>query len=405
MTAVIELAGAGRRAPGDPAHLGAAARRWSVTPSAAARRISCRDGARSASGPGSWSTTGWSSWSPASGSKQFEPAGRRRRSVVLVAEDGRRLAPADRVVVLTGFRPDLSFLSEMRLELDPILQAPVRLAAEIDPNVHSCGSVPPHGAAELAHPEPGLYLVGMKSYGRAPTFLALTGYEQVRSVVAELTGDHEAAARVELTLPDTGVCGGAGPVRRPGRPTRRRLLRRPAQAQAQTRVPRRARRRIQPRSSSPWPDRRRGGDRSPIRRVARRRDRRGPRRVLVTLCVTQITSWGILYYAFPVLSGRISADTGLVGSDLGGGVLGRPGRLGAAGDRGGPVARPAWAAVADDPRVGVGGGCRGRARLGADGRLVRGRLGAGRGGDERGAVSAGVRRADPLVRRRGGSAP
>ena len=75
---------------------------------------------------------------------------------MLVAEDGRRLAPADRVVVLTGFRPDLSFLSEMRLELDPVLQAPVRLAPEIDPNVHSCGSVPPHGAAELAHPEPGL---------------------------------------------------------------------------------------------------------------------------------------------------------------------------------------------------------------------------------------------------------
>jgi hypothetical protein len=130
--------------------------------------------------------------------------------VVLVSEDGRRLDPADRVVVLTGFRPDLSFLSEMRLDLDPVLQAPRQLAAEIDPNLHSCGSVSPHGAAELAQPEPGLYLVGMKSYGRAPTFLALTGYEQVRSVVAELTGDHEAAARVELTLPDTGVCGGAG---------------------------------------------------------------------------------------------------------------------------------------------------------------------------------------------------
>jgi thioredoxin reductase len=129
--------------------------------------------------------------------------------VTLVAEDGRSLT-ADRAVVLTGFRPDLSFLSEMRLELDPVLQAPVRLAPEIDPNVHSCGSVPPHGEAELRHPEPGLYLVGMKSYGRAPTFLALTGYEQVRSVVAELAGDHDAAARVELTLPETGVCGGAG---------------------------------------------------------------------------------------------------------------------------------------------------------------------------------------------------
>ncbi|MCW2812010.1 MAG: putative secreted protein, partial [Friedmanniella sp.] len=139
--------------------------------------------------------------------------------VVLVAEDGRRLDPADLVVVLTGFRPDLSFLSEVRLDLDPVLQAPRGLAAEIDPNEHSCGSVSPHGAAELAQPEPGLYLVGMKSYGRAPTFLALTGYEQVRSVVAELTGDHEAAARVELTLPDTGVCGGAGLFDDPGAAT------------------------------------------------------------------------------------------------------------------------------------------------------------------------------------------
>ncbi|CAN5391856.1 hypothetical protein BH09ACT7_BH09ACT7_03370 [soil metagenome] len=50
----------------------------------------------------------------------------------------------------------------------------------------------------------------MKSYGRAPTFLAMTGYEQVRSVAAELAGDHDAARRVELVLPDTGVCGGAG---------------------------------------------------------------------------------------------------------------------------------------------------------------------------------------------------
>ncbi|QSR24289.1 flavoprotein [Nocardioides aromaticivorans] len=129
---------------------------------------------------------------------------------VLVGEDGRELPAADTVVVLTGFRPDLSFLSELRLDLDPTLEAPRRIAAEIDPNIHSCGSVQATGAADLAQPETDLYLVGMKSYGRAPTFLALTGYEQVRSVVAALAGDHEAAARVELVLPDTGVCGGAG---------------------------------------------------------------------------------------------------------------------------------------------------------------------------------------------------
>ena len=130
--------------------------------------------------------------------------------LVLVSEEGRRLDPVDEVVALTGFRPDHSWLSEVRLELDPVLQAPTRLAPLIDPNVHSCGSVDPRGANVLRQPEPGVYLVGMKSYGRAPTFLALTGYEQVRSVAAEIAGDHESAAEVELKLPKTGVCGGSG---------------------------------------------------------------------------------------------------------------------------------------------------------------------------------------------------
>jgi len=130
--------------------------------------------------------------------------------LVLEALDGRRLDPVDEVVVLTGFRPDLSWLSEVRLDLDPTLQAARALAPLIDPNVHSCGTVYPHGARELAQPEPGVFLVGMKSYGRAPTFLAMTGYEQVRSVAAALAGDQEAAERVELVLPETGVCGGSG---------------------------------------------------------------------------------------------------------------------------------------------------------------------------------------------------
>ncbi|MEV0740545.1 NAD(P)-binding domain-containing protein [Streptomyces sp. NPDC050549] len=130
--------------------------------------------------------------------------------LVLVAEDGRRLDPVDEIIVLTGLRPDLSFLSEVRLGLDERLQAPTALAPLIDPNVHSCGTVYPHGVNELSHPEQGIYLVGMKSYGRAPTFLAMTGYEQVRSITAAIAGDQEAAERVELTLPETGVCGGAG---------------------------------------------------------------------------------------------------------------------------------------------------------------------------------------------------
>ena len=113
---------------------------------------------------------------------------------------------ADVVVNATGFRPDLSMLREVRLELDDIVEAPKRLAPLIDPNLHSCGTVSPHGFAELRHPEPGFFLVGMKSYGRAPTFLLATGYEQVRSITAWLDGDMPAATEVQLTLPATGVC-------------------------------------------------------------------------------------------------------------------------------------------------------------------------------------------------------
>ena len=112
----------------------------------------------------------------------------------------------DRLIVATGFRPDLGFLTELRLALDPALDCPTALAPLIDPNEHSCGTVRPHGARELAHPEPGFYIAGMKSYGRAPTFLMLTGYEQVRSIIAEIAGDTKAAARVELVLPETSVC-------------------------------------------------------------------------------------------------------------------------------------------------------------------------------------------------------
>lgn len=130
--------------------------------------------------------------------------------LTVVAEDGREVSGVAHVFALTGFRPDTQMLRELRLDLDPALDAVAGIAAQIDPNIHSCGSVGATGARELAQPEQGFFIVGVKSYGRAPTFLAMTGYEQVRSVVAHLAGDHEAAARSELVLPDTGVCGGSG---------------------------------------------------------------------------------------------------------------------------------------------------------------------------------------------------
>ena len=112
----------------------------------------------------------------------------------------------DRLIVCTGFRPDLDILKEVRLSLDPWLECASALGPLIDPNEHSCGTVRPHGARELTHPEQDFYIVGMKSYGRAPTFLLATGYEQARSVAARLSGDVAASERVELELPETGVC-------------------------------------------------------------------------------------------------------------------------------------------------------------------------------------------------------
>lgn len=126
-------------------------------------------------------------------------------SLAIVTDRGDTLL-VDELVVATGFRPDHGLATELRLSLDPSLECPTALAPLIDPNQHSCGTVRPHGHAVLAHPDSGYFIAGMKSYGRAPTFLMATGYEQVRSIVALLAGDRAAADDVRLVLPETGVC-------------------------------------------------------------------------------------------------------------------------------------------------------------------------------------------------------
>ncbi|MGG4492211.1 NAD(P)-binding domain-containing protein [Metabacillus idriensis] len=121
-------------------------------------------------------------------------------------EEIRTLSGIDEVIVNTGSRPDFTMVRELRTSIDPSTESTEALAPLIDPNFHSCGTVRPHGEKELRQPEMNFYIVGAKSYGRAPTFLMATGYEQVRSVVAHLSGDQLAAEKVELDLPETGVC-------------------------------------------------------------------------------------------------------------------------------------------------------------------------------------------------------
>ncbi len=69
--------------------------------------------------------------------------------------DYSRAAAAEELVVATGW-PEVGFLREPRIRLDPALECKPALAPLIDPNEHSYGTVRPHGATELAHPEPGL---------------------------------------------------------------------------------------------------------------------------------------------------------------------------------------------------------------------------------------------------------
>jgi hypothetical protein len=132
-------------------------------------------------------------------------------------DGARMIGPFDRIVAATGQRPDFSFARELQLDLHPVVESTRALGPLIDPNVHSCGTVPPHGWRELAHTEPDYFVAGIKSYGRAPTFLLLTGYEQVRSISAHLAGDREAADGVRLVLPETGVCNATIEEVAPGR--------------------------------------------------------------------------------------------------------------------------------------------------------------------------------------------
>ncbi|WP_281216419.1 FAD-dependent oxidoreductase [Lysinibacillus capsici] len=112
----------------------------------------------------------------------------------------------DELIVNAGNRPDFTMNNELRLSIDSATESVQALAPLIDPNEHSCGTVRAHGEETLRQPEKNFYIVGAKSYGRAPTFLMATGYEQVRSITAYLSGDEEASKRVELELPETGVC-------------------------------------------------------------------------------------------------------------------------------------------------------------------------------------------------------
>ena len=118
----------------------------------------------------------------------------RRTSVETVAGDAERIhvtftngdsGSFDRIVALTGYRPDTSFLSELNIELSPVTDGNARLARAIG-SVTDCLSVPAVRREDLQTGEPGFYMIGSKSYGRSRTFLLRNGLKQLNTIMEEL---------------------------------------------------------------------------------------------------------------------------------------------------------------------------------------------------------------------------
>ena len=243
---------------------------------------------------------------PDSGPRQGEA------TLTLVSEDGRRISGIDEVVGLTGFRPDHRVTSELRLNLDTRLEAPVKLAPLIDPNVRSCGTVYPPWR-RCSQPRRTGRLPGRDEELRASPHLP--SHDRLR------TGPLR-RRRAGRRPPSRQPCRADPPGDRRLRwlRTLRRRRRRGTDHQ----------RRMLHAHAHPPPDRRARRQRVLLRRrpdtpdltTSRRRvatlDAQaaepisGPRpaAALPALCITQITCWGILYYAFPVLAPSIAADTG-----------------------------------------------------------------------------------------------
>jgi hypothetical protein len=115
------------------------------------------------------------------GVEAFEPRGGR----IAVALGGGRSGVFDAVLGFTGYRPDLSFLSELALDVSPMSEGAAGLARALA-GVTDCLSTPALRPADLDSGEPGFHLVGAKSYGRLPTFLLRNGFDQLETILDRL---------------------------------------------------------------------------------------------------------------------------------------------------------------------------------------------------------------------------
>jgi hypothetical protein len=110
----------------------------------------------------------------------------------------RRTWEVDRVIANVGYSPDSGLYRELQVHECYASLGPMALAAALLKHAGSdCLAIPPLGAATLRNPEPNFFILGAKSYGRAPNFLLRNGFEQVRDAFTLLTGNADLVKKVE----------------------------------------------------------------------------------------------------------------------------------------------------------------------------------------------------------------
>lgn len=100
----------------------------------------------------------------------------------IVRLSGDRRGEYDAILGFTGYRPDLSIVSELPIQISAVTEGAAGIERALS-NVTDCLSVPRISDADLASGEPGFWLVGHKSYGRSSTFLLRDGLDQLETVL------------------------------------------------------------------------------------------------------------------------------------------------------------------------------------------------------------------------------
>ena len=105
----------------------------------------------------------------------------------------RRTLEMDRIISMTGYRPDTSIHRELQVHLCYATEGPMKLAAALmgEGSSGDCLAQKELPGDTLSHPEPGFFSAGHKSYGRRSDFLLQTGIEQVRDIFRLVESDED----------------------------------------------------------------------------------------------------------------------------------------------------------------------------------------------------------------------